>query len=149
MDSSISIIASDFNEEETTSLNDSLHITTSDRESEVPDAPSLLYDLETGFEEETSSQMSSTSSEYEYDLEYNSHEDDAVLQSVRKLRGRSLKWVDHLENIDSDFVMYKDLDEDINDATKMNYSKTRSSSIDVHIYKCKLRGCSYKRNIAE
>lgn len=141
MDSDLTITASDSCEDETTSLDASLHITSSDRKSEVPIVPSSPYDLETGFEEESSSQKSSTSSEYEDD----SFDDDVLLQSVRKYRGKSLKWVDHLDNIDSDFVMYNDLDEVISDATKMNYSKTSSSSIDVHIYKCKHRGCSYKR----
>ena len=41
--------------------------------------------------------------------------------------------------------MYEDLNEVISDAAKMNYSKASSSSIDVHIYKCKHRGCHYKR----
>ena len=113
------------------------------KESELRDSPSSLYVLETGFEEEPLSPT--TSSDYEDDFEDDSHEEGVLTQSCHKYREKSLKLIDHLEDIDGDFVMYKDFNEIISDATKMNYPKVSSSSTDVHNYKCKHRGCHYKR----
>ena len=124
-------------------LNASLDIISNAKESELHDSPSSPYVLETGFEDEPLSPT--TSSDYEDDFEDDSHEEGVLTQSIHKYRGKSLKWIDHLEDIDGDFVMYKDFNEIISDATKMNYSKVSSSPTDVHNYKCKHRGCHYKR----
>lgn len=89
--------------------------------------------------------MSSSDSEYNDDSDDDFCDDGVLNKSNRKYRGENLAWVDHLSNSNTDFVMYEDLNEVISDAAKMNYSKASSSSIDVHIYKCKHRGCQHKR----
>ena len=102
MNSSATIIASD-SVEEMSLLNASLDIISNAKESEVRDSPSSPYVLETGFEEEPLSPT--TSSDYEDDFEDDSHEEGVLTHSSHKYRGKSLKWIDHLEDIDGDFAM--------------------------------------------
>lgn len=145
MDSLPTIDDSDPFLEETSLLQAPTHITADDGELDLSDAPTSPYVLETSFEDAPSSPMSSSDSEYNDDSDDDFCEDGVLNKSNRKYRGKNLAWVDHLSNSKTDFVMYEDLNKVISDAAKMNYSKASSSSIDVHIYKCKHRGCQYKR----
>ena len=140
MDSLPTIDASDPSLEETSLLHAQTHITVDDGELDLLDAPTSPYVLETGFEDAPSSPMSSPDSEYDDDSDDDLCEDGVLNKSNRKYRGKNLAWVDHLSSSNTDFVMYEDLNEVISDAAKMNYSKASSSSIDVHIYKCKQKG---------
>ena len=123
MDSLPTIDASDPSLEETSSLQASTHITANDGELDLIDAPSSPYVLETGFEDAPSSPMISPDSEYNDDPDDDFHEDGDLSKSNRKYRGKSLAWVDHLENSNCDFVMYEGLNEVISDAANMNDSK--------------------------
>ena len=67
------------------------------------------------------------------------------VKSVKKTRGKGIDWMDHLEGADGDFIVYKDLQEVMSDARHMNYSKIGSSSTDVHLFKCRITRCMYKR----
>jgi hypothetical protein len=117
----------------------------SDKVEDLTFAPFSPCVLETGFEDAPSSPMTGPGLECSIDSDDDFHENGVLTKSDRKYRGKGLAWVDHLENSNSDFIMYEDIKDVISDAAKMNYSKASSSSTDVHIYKCKHRGCQYKR----
>ena len=131
--------------EETSLLQAPTHITADDGELDLLDAPTSPYVLETGFEDAPFSPMSRPDSEYNDDSDDDFCEDGVLNKLNRKYRGGNLAWVDHLSNSNTDFVMCEDFNEVISDAAKTNYPKVSSSSIDVHIYKCKHRGFQYKR----
>jgi hypothetical protein len=101
------------------------------------------YVEETGFEDATFSEPSSPESSVNDDID---EEDDFHVKSSRKSRGKGVDWIDYCEgNKSGVLVEYIDLEAVQADATHMDYSKMGSSNIDVLMFKCKTKGCQYRR----
>ena len=101
------------------------------------------YVEETVFEDATFSEPSSPESSVNDDID---EEDDFHVKSSRKSRGKGVDWIDYCEgNKSGVLVEYINLEAVQADATHMDYSKMGSSNIDVLMFKCKTKGCQYRR----
>ena len=101
------------------------------------------YVEETGYEDAISSEPSSPKSSVDDDMD---EDDDIRVKSSRKSRGNGVEWMDYCEgNKRGVLVEYMNLEAVQADATHMDYSKMGSSNIDVFMFKCKIKGCQYRR----
>ena len=108
------------------------------------------YVEETGFEDEIlSSKPSSPKLSVDEDMDEDFHVKSSRksnVESSRRLRGKGVEWMDYCE--DNKFgilVEYINLEAVQADATHMDYSKVGSSHIGVFMFKCKTKGCRYRR----